>query len=129
MIQPNELRIGNYINLHRYFTDDNKNGIQKFSFDLSDGIKRMTPIPLTEEILLKCGFIKDFIDYKHDYIDIIDWCIPNNGDYKFLFSIDKEINAKDDNIKYFYEETEIKSLHHLQNIYWSITQKELEVKL
>lgn len=102
-------------------------------------IDRVHPIPLTEEILLDFGFesvegdserynpedkFKDNFEYRLDvgifYRDLI--CKPALGWYVFIQDSDmiEKGNLKSKNI-YF--------LHELQNLYFAITGKELEVKL
>ncbi|MGJ1369547.1 hypothetical protein [Sphingobacterium spiritivorum] len=87
-------------------------------------------IPLTEEILLKCGF--DFSQFKKPMqtcgVDLF-----YGHDYYF-----KRIGYKTDlilrslngvfRIECFYS-TRIQYLHQLQNLYFALTGKELEVKL
>lgn len=117
MIQANELRIGNLVKfyyevglwLHTKVTHD----------CFSGNYKKFEHIPLTEDILLKCGFIVNndnvsdihtWCDYVNDNIVI---CLP----YFTYTSSDGDL------------EIEIKSLHQLQNLYFALNQKELEVSL
>jgi hypothetical protein len=72
-------------------------------------IVRIKPIPLTEEWLLKFGFEKydDMILYW-ELDDVTIW--EEKGKYQFF---------SDKNIKY---------VHQLQNLYFALTEKELELK-
>ncbi len=74
------------------------------------------PIPLSEEVLLKAGFVK--MDDKHNF-----------------FILGYEVNLKiDKNIKWIawcntvLTNVEIKHLHQLQNLFYSLVGEELEVK-
>lgn len=137
MLQANELRIGNYINFHSKVFQvtgikDNwvyccKNSYPENSFpDTAAGLQ---PIPLTPELLEKCGFLcmNKVPMYFKKYINEVDarniqlslseiginpdWIVGyhNDGTYMRL-------------IKIIY-------LHQLQNLYFALTGEELEVKL
>ena len=75
------------------------------------------PIPLTEDILLQCGFVKDesFVVEGSPYYhyDLNDVCITMPY-FDFCF------NNSDIEIKY---------LHQLQNLYFALCGEELEIKL
>ena len=76
--------------------------------------EKLTPIPLTEEILLKCGFEKDrFGNYSLGLFELL-----YNDIIGFRFSMEGQ---------WCYEE--IKYLHQLQNLFYSLCGKELEIKL
>jgi hypothetical protein len=87
----------------------------------------LKPIPLTPEILEKCGFEKDADPYN--------WANPDWDIYRIKrMSIGvKEgmfawYNRSDDDFYSSYY-PELKFLHQLQNLYFSLTGEELEVKL
>lgn len=71
------------------------------------------PIPLTEEILLKCGFDHD-VDYMMSKKGLT-ICFEKIGDALMCFLECANI--------------EIKYLHQLQNLYFALTGEELEVNL
>jgi len=76
------------------------------------------PIPLTEEILLKCGFEPfgskmNLWGNKKCYIKVKNWLV-----YKF------ELLGC-----YIYLDYDLKHLHQLQNLYFSLTNEELKIKL
>ena len=78
-------------------------------------ISELKPIPITEEILLKCGF--KFINgygYKRHNFQLI--CINVADSKEFIF-------------RYFMLNVELQYLHQLQNLYFVLTGKELEVNL
>jgi hypothetical protein len=127
MINANELRIGNLLN------HNNGNIVGAFKVDLvhiSDIIgnneygKRYEPIPLTEEILLKCGF------QHHKYA---------NDESFFEMQISKDIflNYSPFHCRYILRKQwygniyngNIEYLHQLQNLYFALTKTELEVNL
>lgn len=103
MIQANELRIGNWILL-------NNEPIEVYGTLLDycskqTDIRELYPIPLTPEILEKCDF----------------------SDTNFFFSIhDGGVSVEDkpgDNAFFL----PVKYLHQLQNLYYALTFKELEI--
>jgi len=131
MIQSNELRSGNLI-IGTYENEDDNlmhETICTFKFyncydnyynvESKDRIEEFTsfkPIPLTEEILLKCGFYysdddDEFLEYK------VFKSFKFHADYSDKFSC----------ISYRINDTtnEIKFLHQLQNLYFALTNEEL----
>jgi hypothetical protein len=111
-MEANELRVGNYVNAefglsnlqtHKLLAQD--------ILDISKGIVKIYPIPLTEEILLKCGFklaIDEQVYVLHDTIEL------TQNDYGNSF--------------YFignFIKSDIKYLHQLQNLYYALTDNEL----
>ncbi len=128
MISANELRIGNYLLsvqtgkpvivdwlVIKHIQDGNR---QCPPYDMSLVYK---PIKLTEELLLKCGF-------KRGSVTMYFLSIPN---------LACEIHATWFHNQYVIElqnhripiVTEVTYLHQLQNLYFALTGKELEVKL
>lgn len=81
----------------------------------SKPINEIHPIHLTEEILLKCGFEKTQFGYGDKYIDIE--CI-GDGNYKLSIEFGDHVLGFGEDIKY---------IHKLQNIYFELTGKELDV--
>jgi len=128
-----ELRIGNYVIApDLVYAEDNIrkvvgiSGVKSIFLKTIDGEKNnrfpiylITPVPLTEEILLKCGFGEvGFYDNVYHLDD-------------FRIYLDKSINSG--LIKYENGacnlEKEISNLHQLQNLYFALIGKDLEVKL
>jgi hypothetical protein len=121
-----DLRIGNLVN-YKYFNPDPKNPNWAFQtaeivelkqkgflFKHLNGkskykIDTLYSIPLTEEWLERFGFEKVNISMFHD---------------RFNF---KNISIIRGSVFYFYE-TEIESVHHLQNIVHALTGEELTLK-
>lgn len=127
MIKANELRIGNLV--------INAKGENIIVDNITIGIcfglpKTYKPIPLTEEILLKCGFEKRDVSLMTKEI---------NDDMTFSFSIkdSRPLYVIIENMQYDMDNrintTEIviecDSLHQLQNIYFALTSEELDVTL
>lgn len=128
MIQPQELRIGNSVNTELGIAEvigiyedvvdvkgvsvidnssENKISISTRSFDGCVEYEKIQPIPLTEEILLKFGFLKDDNFYHLNNIWISNF-------YENYFSLDG------------FDETKIEFVHQLQNLYFALTGEELK---
>lgn len=92
---------------------------------LTEDFKYLQPIELTEEILLKCGFEERINSsmvkfwnknnftiyheyYKHNVVDNLEWFFLSSADFDRL---------------------RIYSLHQLQNLYFALTNQELEINL
>lgn len=129
MIQPQELRIGNHV-------FDIDGDIMQIGDILDFGVKfkntslgsiyeKINPIPLTEEILLKFGFNKE---YQKGYIGI-DVC---NSD----FVLTEPLKMGEWQTKYTFQFKtgsvhkfkEIEYVHQLQNLYFALTGEELQLK-
>lgn len=129
MIQANELRIGNI-----FFDEDStpcyfagawqrKDGwISRDSANNTYKESQMYPIPLTPEILDKCGFEKNcHVLNLND-----DWFL---GWENFIYLQDEKQLLPNG---YACERIEFKdcaNLHQLQNLYFALTGTELEIKL
>ena len=131
MIPTNELRIGNYITsktlrfpcmVCSIGVNPKRLGIEVVSAnELTTTIRdfEAEPIPLTEEMVLKCGFGEvGFYDnvYHLEYFRIYLDKKSNQGLLKY----------EDDNDTI---EIEVESVHQLQNVYFALTGKELEISL
>jgi hypothetical protein len=117
MIKANELRIGNVVE-----TRSNKRGWIRYEmtglniYQLSaygeNFEKDVRPIPITEDLLLECGFIQDdIIDFRYHLedwfaIDVDDCCIRIADSWMF---------------------GKINYLHELQNLYFTLTGDELKI--
>jgi hypothetical protein len=77
----------------------------------------LRPIPLTPEILEKCGFDENCSYYKKDNVEIVKIYDSKIGDH-YHFCPDKTIS-----FGYF------QYIHQLQNLYFALTGEELNVQL
>ena len=123
-----ELRIGNLVKIHGHkglskvntvgiatqsnyvrvnYIDEENN--DRISNGYADEIVR--PIPLTEEILLKVGFVQ-VENYQKGVLGL-------NGVRMILFAVNWTWND-------FSRSKEINSLHQLQNLYFALTGSELD---
>lgn len=134
MIQANELRIGNLVNITNH--DGGVKSVIGISYDFmnmigkkdkptitvyysqestfaSFGINLVEPIPLTEEWLLRFGFKKKG---KYFEIEENDFLVEQGVD-KFFFGWENNWAATND--------VELIHVHQLQNLYFALTANEL----
>lgn len=125
MINANELRIGNYVNYYQVYirvlsinsphASEQERYDGKYILEIGSpdsfnvSINEVSPIPLTEELLLRFGFeaIQDGYYKKGE----ITWNIYNEQ----CHFIDWEL-------------PHIQHLHQLQNLYFALTGQELTLK-
>ena len=108
-MEAKELRIGNWVNIQGVELT-----VGMINIDIAEGCE---PIPLTEEWLVKLGFISDSLGGFNS---------PRSMNIYFL---DKHINicyAKyaESGVKLEH----IKYVHQLQNLYFALTGEELTIK-
>lgn len=124
MINANELRVGNYVvfsedrTIFKVIEISEKGlGIENKQEITWIEMETFEPIPLTEEILLKCGF--KCSRGESFQLMLNDWTnLYYNCGY-FEISVNKHA----------FSLNHIQYLHQLQNIYHSLTNKELEINL
>jgi hypothetical protein len=118
-MEAQELRIGNIVKdeLTGEFMKISDLSENKINAEVIDRSKfplplgwKMTPIKLTEEILLKCGFKKKNTT----------WFSKDNFAINIMFDVEWCGNWIGIRINY---------LHQLQNIYWCLVGEELEINL
>lgn len=119
-----ELRIGNWVKLKN---TQSPTYIEVCSID-HEGIGfysagQIEPIPLTKMWLEKCGFEKEFSDcyQRFDYYIIPRAIRLSPKKEGFCWQVEDEID--DCNV-----DVPIKYLHQLQNIYFTLTGTELQIK-
>jgi hypothetical protein len=138
MINANELRIGNWI--ADYEADSSSVGhfqVEQLTKYVGSEIwivyrnnsiksKEVSPIELTEEILLKCGFIQSKNNYGNTF-----HVLDENG-FTAMFTVEHwtktEENSKWKNNWHttgLLKGNKLKYLHQLQNLYWCLTNEEL----
>ena len=139
-MKANELRIGNWVS----YTNENGtfnlqveeirptgivttwNGGSWFvSFD------KLNPIPLTEEILMKAGFKKEYEDDRYGrvflvsntkyIIRIVNYGNPQKVDFGYSLEISDDNNWSDIKRIYF--------IHELQNLIFALTGEEIKIDL
>ena len=115
MIKADELRLGNWYDDYGNYKQVTPNDILKA---WESERFWMEPIPLTPEILEKCGFVvlesNDVLNITHAYNGYLSLnTYTNGGEYWWLRYYQGGTNAK------------IKSLHQLQNLYYALTGQEL----
>jgi hypothetical protein len=130
IMQANELRIGNWVLMQNTMED-------YYPMPIEDGCQisggdKYEPIPLTPEILEKCGFESDAWDEMPD--ETTSYTLPvfdDRGDYyasavlrsKYPFT-SVIVDAQEYKVSRQYN-----YLHQLQNLYFALTGQELEVNL
>ena len=87
-------------------------------------VENCTPIPLTEEILLKCGFETEskYDDFKLNGVNIQSCSMRCKTLERFSFYL--KLGDENDELN-----NKIDYLHELQNLYYALTKKELDIKL
>lgn len=149
MIQANELRIGNILNYQTAEGDTlptilNWQGLQWISQDQQGFNLIHNSIPLTPEMLLKCGFkwVKPLKAYTHDDMDCE---VSLNSKETENYAL-HELNTKGfggtipatyydrkfyltSNGEYLVSTKPIQFIHQFQNLFYALTGEELEVKL
>jgi hypothetical protein len=143
-MEARELRIGNYLIIDGIlvrvrsvysFTNgsfkNNEGTVEAYRYDsifepkkISAGINRFEPIPLTEEWLVKFGFIKG-----EDSYSFRGFFLENRNTDPFLPQLKRE-KLKDSfgvwrNNNFL---TNIKHVHQLENLYFALTNQELTIK-
>jgi len=108
-MEAEELRIGNYI-----IVNDKIQLVCELPLPSNCTSVNTKPIPLTEEILLKCGIVNGEIKIKGRIVEIY----QHFGDDKiWFFNIEDHLTV------------EINYLHQLQNLYFALAQEELPINL
>ena len=122
-MEAKELRIGNYLIHDGYF-------IKSYSVDgfinIIKNISNYKPIPLTEEWLVKFGFVKDD-DYDWYSICFFTDCKELAEKMTISINLKSYRCAMLDNIDgdACYTSKIIKHVHKLQNLYFALTNEEL----
>lgn len=118
-MKANELRIGNWVNRqgnpHLIEEIHERMVYHKGNF-ISSGMNQIEPIPLTPEILEKAGFAKGH--HKHE-LEINEFSIHYYDNSLRIFIGDSRVLLCH----------KCTTLHHLQNVIFSLTGSELQINL
>jgi len=126
-MEARELRIGNlvyivhYANKHMAILQVSADGMQQVETGYGAecgyvGERDLTPIPITEEWLLKFGFVLT----KHELSNDFFYCIKNEGKNISILLYENKL--------YLSSLTPLKHIHQLQNLYFALTGTELTLK-
>ena len=136
-MKPQELRIGNTIMCQCrgeykphtiksiWYNDEEKLYFVELDNGFQCNINGITPIPITDELLLKCGFKKD-VEANSLYRYAIDNCLFEIRLWGIGTLIKLENYCEDCVRKVHLPKTP--NLHQLQNAYYLVTGKELEIE-
>ena len=136
-MKTTDLRIGNFISINFGNCDDGKiitvDGVsdceiynEEHGYSLCNEFK---PIPLTEQWLLDLGFKKYTgrygVYYKHYSLDGFRVWLPRD-----IYGLGYTVGRKDfETGDTYWVKNGVRYLHQLQNLFFALTQEELEVKL
>lgn len=138
-MKAEELRIGNYVKIDegigkvafimdKNFCNEYANDDYNITVEMGDGIFReeeetkVEGIPLTEEILLNCGF--EYINPDNKAAGFISMNYGNGNRYRIAF-LNNHFKMPLNTWNYI----SIKYIHELQNLYFTIANKELNIQL
>ena len=140
MIKANELRIGNLIERRSeagvVCSIDREHVWLQFGGEWGDAEgwlhESVDPIPLTPDILEKCGFEKR-LEYWEPFVGDAKGAWYKRGDIfivilKADYRVYRAVPTNGDEFGYV-DGSELTSLHQLQNLYFALTGEELEVEL
>ena len=119
-MKTQELRIGNLIQQGEITMISNSNVWIDDDIFLTDEIE---PIPLTEEWLLKFGFIT--FDSKQIYNE---WFLNFDGILKYKIFHSKYTGVEEFTMPHSDKPIKLKHVHQLQNLYFALTGEELIIK-
>lgn len=126
MIHETEIRIGNWVaNIHTgnpyQLTINKMIGLLPH---FRENILYVKPIQITEDVLLKCGFTKHEATHAN-YFNV--WIDEKETTYLSIYSNENYwIGCEDTNE--IVGLGKIKHLHQLQNLYFTLTGKELQIE-
>lgn len=142
-MKAEELRIGNYVKIDsgigkvvslmsNTFCNECANDDYNITIEMGDGTFReeeetkVEGIPLTEEILLNCGFEKINHIYGYSF-----YSFNRNSleDEKVYMPLDVYLNPNYAKIAKFTVQQNVEYVHQLQNLFYAINGKELNIQL
>lgn len=131
MIQANELRIGNYFTYRGTILK-----VDKYTFQSEWLLSEAKPITLTYKIVSKCGFVKnnevDHISFdihldKYNTLALSKWFYTDRK-FRGLHLLHRTVIGKEYSLPPNID-TENMYLHQLQNLYFALTNQELNIQL
>jgi hypothetical protein len=124
-MKSQELRVGNLV--YKYIGELNnlKTEVHRFTTADFNYLFRFEPIPLTDEILLKASFKKSTDPYNgQTWFELENFFLLKEDVGYYLAS------PGDCSMEHaIFDSKPMTDLHQLQNLYFDLKQKELEVKL
>lgn len=142
-MKANELRIGNYVKY--VYSEKDFSIISGITYEVPhlDEITgfeplydEIEPIPITEEWLLKFGFVKENKRETKHHSNFYSMCVYDykysfayadfRNDWGFYHSYTDALNDSDNN-KFDFISCGIKYVHQLQNLVFALSGKELEI--
>jgi hypothetical protein len=133
MIQANELRLGNYI-LHKVNNRITmvKCSVEHFNLLSSGDSSTMFPVQLKATVLEQCGFIenKDYalLPTAHEYFLTIPVSGNNKNEIVAYIKSNNECFCRAI-VNGLVVSNSVYYLHQLQNLYYSLTGNEMEIKV
>lgn len=142
-MKAEELRIGNYVKIDegigkvafimdKNFCNEYANDDYNITVEMGDGIFReeeedkVEGIPLTEEILLNCGFEKINHINGYSFYSFNRKSLKDMNAYMPLYIY---LNPNYAKIANFTVQQNIEYVHQLQNLFFAINEKELNIQL
>jgi hypothetical protein len=137
IIKDEEIRVGNWLVYEGYkgkkfvkVTDIFNGGINMINdnYEVSPeyDLAQLQPIPLTPEILEKCGFVQNLLTaFRLTIAYLTNLYLHNDEGDKYNTAIE----CMDGDAAFMYLPSEIKYLHQLQNLYFALTNQELQINL
>jgi hypothetical protein len=114
-MEAKELRIGNWVYTGKLVVKSySPSGLCNLMRNIEDEDSDITPIPLTEEWLLKFGFKKGTIENDNWAFTVFFYDI-----WRVIYKEKKGYGSADVYLENFW------SVHQLQNLYFALTNKEL----
>ena len=137
-MEAKELRIGNYVYSNKFVIKSY--GVDGF-INILKNIDNFTPIPLTEEWLLKFGFENWGLGtlYNNEYECYVRYVLHNDLDGTSNFEVHyiKSTYGGEEHLQYVIScdeddrlnwGTDLENVHQLQNLYFALTNEELIIK-
>src|SRR5690606_18175024 len=118
-MESKELRIGNWV-----YNETTRENIEVYPMMIPqlnrlDGTNHnIKPIPLTEELLLKCGFVKTGVLTLSFENFLFEICLDGDDFVKQQYTLRINVCFV----------IKVKYLNQLQNLYFALTGQELEIK-